>query len=95
MVKVLDRTPQTKARSLAALDLEETKPTQGTISEFRRGLFKTAKWSGITLGVLIALGAVYKLGDYLHPHHQKLRLSEEGESCFLDKCLKLESHYQI
>jgi uncharacterized membrane protein YvbJ len=71
MVKLPDRTPQTKARSLAAPDLAETKPIQGTISDFRRGLFKTAKWSGISLGVLIALGAVYKLGDYLHSEHQK------------------------
>ncbi len=71
MVKVLDRTPQTKAQSLAGPDLEETKPIQRTFSKFRRGLFKTAKWSGITLGVLIALGAVYKLGDDLHSQHQK------------------------
>lgn len=70
MVKVPDRTPQTKARSLSAPDLEETKPIQGTIWEFRRGLFNTAKWGGIALGVLIALGAFYKLGNYLYLRHQ-------------------------
>ena len=70
MVKVPDRTPQTKARSLSAPDLEETKPIQGTTWEFRRGLFNTAKWGGIALGVLIALGAFYKLGNYLYLRHQ-------------------------
>jgi hypothetical protein len=71
MVKVPDCTPQTKPSSPGEPNLDGTKPIQRTISEFGRGLSKTAKWSAITLGVLIALGAVYKVGDYLDSQHQQ------------------------
>jgi hypothetical protein len=61
---------QELATSAVGSQPRETKPIQGTIPQFQRGLFKTARWGGIALGVLIALGAFYKFGDYLYLRHQ-------------------------
>ena len=70
MVKVPDYTPRAKPSILGTPNLEESKPAQGTVSGIGRS-FNTAKWLRFILGVIVALGALYKLGGYLNSKHQE------------------------